>query len=74
MQSIDFDIMLGNVSALSLATAACQFLEYTTALVSGVREIRNSSPEHNGQRMSYLSTIIEGLEKIHNNVQLCLKS
>ncbi|XPS76150.1 hypothetical protein M3J07_008206 [Ascochyta lentis] len=56
-------------SALAVATAACQFLDFTAKLVAGTWKIYNSDPGRDTDRMSHLRTITEDTTRLNDDIR-----
>ncbi|KAF2624027.1 hypothetical protein BU25DRAFT_477109 [Macroventuria anomochaeta] len=56
-------------SALSVATALCQFLDFTTKIVSGAWTIYNADPGHDSEPNSHLRTITGNLTKLNDEIR-----
>ena len=56
------------LSALSIATAVVQFLDFAANIVSGTREIYKNSPDH-AQRNVDLKTVTKSLVTLNNDIR-----
>lgn len=56
-------------SALAIATATCQFLDFTSAIVSGTWKIYNSKSGLDSERNSHVRNITEDLIRLNGDIR-----